>query len=109
MMGLTPRQAEVLAVIKKLSRNSLSPSIQEIADALGIRSKSSVHNSVMKLIERGHLQHLPNRSRSLLVVEMGGSGDRQGLLAQIARRKGLTRDQLVRQAIDEFLERELRA
>lgn len=109
MMGLTPRQAEVLATVKKLSRDGVSPTIRDIAAAMGTRSVSSIHHAMVKLAERGHLKHLPRRSRSFAVVEMGAAGDAEGLLMQLARRRRMTRDQLVEQAITEFLDRELRA
>ena len=109
MMGLTPRQAEVLAAVKMLSHDGVAPTVRDIAAALGTRSISSVHHAMVKLAERGHLKHLPRRSRSFAVVAMGAAGDTEGLLRQLARRRHTTRDKLVEQAVSEFLDRELRA
>jgi len=107
MMGLTRRQADVLATIKQLSRDGVSPSVREVGAALGIASISSIHHSMIKLVERGYLKHLPRRSRSFVIVE--ATGDAEGLLAQLAARRGVPRDRLVQQAVSEFLERELRS
>lgn len=109
MMGLTPRQAECLKFLRDRQRaGKVPPTYQEMADHFGI-VKSNVHRMIHALMERGYVQQLPNRHQSIMVIEPRLRGDTEGLLAQIALRRSTTRDRLVQQAIDEFLERELRA
>lgn len=67
-VGMTRRQNEVLAFINKYCLEyGYSPSYQEIADALGICSKSGVKRLIDGLVDRGRLEMLPRRSRSLVV------------------------------------------
>lgn len=69
-LGITRRQNMVLEFITKYCEdNGHSPSYQEIADAVGISSKSGVKRMIDNLIERGRLETLPRRSRSLVVVD----------------------------------------
>ena len=67
--GLTKRQRDALAFIRQSSvKRGYAPSYDEIAEALGIKSKSNVHVLVTGLVERGHLVRVPNAKRSLAVV-----------------------------------------
>lgn len=54
MLGLTKRQKQVLDFIKDYITDSggVGPSYQEIADGVGLTSKSSVHRVVHALIDR---------------------------------------------------------
>lgn len=109
MMGLTRRQAEVLAFIRaRCAAGIVSPTYQEIADHFGI-AKSNVHRMVHALIERGYLRQIHGRQQTIAPVEPGLNGDSEGVLAQLAKRRGVSRDVLIQQAVDEFLDRELRA
>jgi SOS-response transcriptional repressor LexA len=56
-------------IIKYCEKHGYSPSYQEIADAIGITSKSGVKRIIDGLIERGRLETLPRRARSLVVVD----------------------------------------
>ena len=61
----TPRQLEILTLIRDGRRNSgCSPTLQEIADELGI-SKITVFEHVEALIDKGMLTRRSNRARSL--------------------------------------------
>ncbi len=66
-MNLTPKQLQILTLIRdiRLTRG-YSPTIQELADALGV-SKVTVFERVESLIEKGALLRRPNRARSLEV------------------------------------------
>lgn len=55
-------------VRKYCDENGYSPSYEEIGKAVGIASKSGVKRMVDILIERGRLENLPYRARSLVVV-----------------------------------------
>ena len=62
---LTPRQLEILKMIRDGRRvNGFSPTLQEIADELGI-SKITVFEHVAALLEKGLLTRRSNRARSL--------------------------------------------
>lgn len=109
MMGLTPRQADCLAYIRsRLEESDVAPSLDEIAAYLGC-VKSSVHRMVDALVERGHLKRLPNRSRGLALAPDAISSRLEIGLAFLAQVTGRSRDQLVAQAIEEFLSRQVRS
>ncbi len=68
-MGLTPRQRELLAAIKKLqAEKGFPPSYSEMALAIGAKSKSTVSRLMRGLEERGHLARMPHRPRSFGLV-----------------------------------------
>ena len=71
MNGLTPRQRDCLDVIQRLTLDGVSPTFQQIGDAMGIVSKSSVHRLVHSLAQRGAIRFLPNVWRSIEVVRKG--------------------------------------
>ena len=69
-IGLTKRQAELLAYIETYSATEwVSPSFEEMKEALGLKSKSGVHRLIEALVERGYINRLPNRARALEVVK----------------------------------------
>lgn len=66
---MTPAQARVYELILKLSRRSrITPSYEEIAHKLKLRSIATVHKHVQALIRDGHLTRTPGRSRNLVCV-----------------------------------------
>ena len=68
--GLTPRQSEALGFIKSFSAtNGYAPSFVEIATAIGVSSKSSVHRLVHGLADRGLVRLLPDAPRSIALIE----------------------------------------
>lgn len=69
MIGLTRKQSELLAFIRERNQTGVSPSFQEMNEAMGLRSKSGVHRLIIALEERGHIRRLPGRARALEVVE----------------------------------------
>lgn len=71
---LTSKQRELLDFIEtRLEDNGVSPSFEEMKEALGLRSKSGIHRLISALEERGFLQRLPNRARALKVVREGAA------------------------------------
>ena len=78
-MGLTPRQAEILAYITEYAEDrGYAPTLQEIGDRFGLSSVATVHKHVSHLVSKGYLKReRRNASRDIAVV--GGSGD--GLVA----------------------------
>jgi SOS-response transcriptional repressor LexA len=68
-MGVTLKQKMVLEFVTKYcAKHGYSPSYQEIAEAVGIASKSGVKRLVDSLVERGRLEKLPRRARSVVVT-----------------------------------------
>jgi len=66
---LTKKQRERLAFIEaRLAADGVSPSFDEMREAVGLKSKSGVHRLVGGLEERGFLRRLPNRARALEVL-----------------------------------------
>lgn len=66
---LTAKQHELLLFIqRKLEETGISPSFEEMKEALDLRSKSGVHRLISALEERGFLRRLPNRARALEVL-----------------------------------------
>src|SRR4028118_2401545 len=75
---LTRKQHELLLYIHKhLGDTGVSPSFEEMKEALDLKSKSGVHRLISALEERGFIRRLANRARTLEVVKMpDGSGAR---------------------------------
>lgn len=68
---LTRKQHELICFIDdRLSQSGVSPSFEEMKDALDLKSKSGVHRLISALEERGFLRRLPNRARALEVLKM---------------------------------------
>jgi repressor LexA len=68
---LTKKQHELLLYIDaKLAETGVSPSFEEMKDALDLKSKSGVHRLISALEERGFIRRLANRARALEVLKM---------------------------------------
>jgi repressor LexA len=73
---LTKKQHELICFIAdRLADTGVSPSFEEMKDALDLKSKSGVHRLISALEERGFLRRLPNRARALEVVKMPERGE----------------------------------
>ena len=68
---LTAKQHElVLFINKRLNESGISPSFDEMREALELKSKSGVHRLISALEERGFIRRLPNRARALEVLKL---------------------------------------
>ena len=68
---LTRKQSELLTYIQaRLAESGISPSFEEMKDALALKSKSGVHRLISALEERGFIRRLPNRARALEILRM---------------------------------------
>ncbi|MFN3728035.1 MAG: transcriptional repressor LexA [Allosphingosinicella sp.] len=68
---LTRKQHELLLYIhQRLGETGVSPSFEEMKEALDLKSKSGVHRLISALEERGFIRRLPNRARALEVLRM---------------------------------------
>jgi repressor LexA len=71
MQMLTVKQHELLSFIHdRLAATGVSPSFDEMREALELKSKSGVHRLISALEERQFIRRLPNRARALEVVRM---------------------------------------
>jgi repressor LexA len=70
---LTAKQHELIRFIQeRLEETGISPSFEEMKEALDLKSKSGVHRLISALEERGFLRRLPNRARALEVIREPG-------------------------------------
>src|SRR5436190_1065639 len=68
---LTRKQHELLLYIDaRLGETGVSPSFEEMKEALDLKSKSGVHRLISALEERGFIRRLANRARALEVLKM---------------------------------------
>lgn len=68
---LTRKQHELICFINdRLSESGVSPSFEEMKEALDLKSKSGVHRLISALEERQFIRRLPNRARALEVLRM---------------------------------------
>ncbi len=68
---LTKKQHELLMFIhERIKESGVSPSFDEMKEALDLASKSGIHRLITALEERGFLRRLPHRARALEVVKL---------------------------------------
>ena len=68
---LTRKQHELLMFIhERIKETGVSPSFDEMKEALDLASKSGIHRLITALEERGFLRRLPHRARALEVVRL---------------------------------------
>jgi repressor LexA len=68
---LTRKQHELVCFIHdRLAETGISPSFEEMKEALDLKSKSGVHRLISALEERGFIRRLANRARALEVIKM---------------------------------------
>ena len=73
---LTAKQHELICFISdRLDETGVSPSFEEMKDALDLKSKSGVHRLISALEERGFIRRLANRARALEVLKMPERGE----------------------------------
>jgi repressor LexA len=67
----TKKQHELLLFIHgHLQKNGVSPSFDEMKDALALKSKSGIHRLITGLEERGFIRRLPHRARAVEVMRL---------------------------------------
>ena len=68
---LTKKQLDLLDFIdRRLKRDGVPPSFDEMKEALDLRSKSGIHRLITALEERGFIRRLPHRARAIEVVKL---------------------------------------
>lgn len=68
---LTKKQLDLLEFIhKRVQRDGVPPSFDEMKDALNLRSKSGIHRLITALEERGFIRRLAHRARALEIIRL---------------------------------------
>ena len=68
---LTKKQYDLLMFIhKRVKRDGVSPSFDEMKAALDLRSKSGIHRLITALEERGFIRRLPHRARAIEIIRL---------------------------------------
>ena len=71
---LTKKQLDLLEFIhKRVQKDGVPPSFDEMKEALDLRSKSGIHRLITALEERGFIRRLAHRARALEVVKLPDS------------------------------------
>ncbi|WP_112322587.1 transcriptional repressor LexA [Oceanibium sediminis] len=71
---LTKKQLDLLTFIhKRIQRDGVPPSFDEMKEALDLRSKSGIHRLITALEERGFVRRLAHRARAIEVVKLPDS------------------------------------
>jgi repressor LexA len=89
---LTRKQHELLMFIhERIKETGVSPSFDEMKDALDLASKSGIHRLITALEERGFLRRLAHRARALEVIKL----PEQATAAAPPKGRGAFRPQVV--------------
>jgi repressor LexA len=85
---LTKKQLDLLEFIhKRLQRDGVPPSFDEMKVALDLRSKSGIHRLITALEERGFIRRLAHRARAIEIVKLpeslGGAPQTQGFSPRV--------------------------
>lgn len=67
--GMTERQVDALEFIKAYARDHRgnTPNFEEIKNGIGLGSKAGVHRIVVALAERGFIDRMPGKARSIVL------------------------------------------
>jgi len=83
---LTKKQLDLLDFInKRVQRDGVPPSFDEMKEALDLRSKSGIHRLITALEERGFIRRLAHRARALEIVKLPDA-----MIDGAARKAGFT-------------------
>ena len=82
---LTKKQLDLLEFIdRRMKRDGVPPSFDEMKEALDLRSKSGIHRLITALEERGFIRRLPHRARAIEVVKLPDAlGDKSGFSPRV--------------------------
>ena len=76
---LTRKQYDLLHFIhKRLQKDGVPPSFDEMKEALDLRSKSGIHRLITALEERGFIRRLAHRARAIEIVRLPESLENAG-------------------------------
>ncbi len=67
---LTKKQKELLDFLKDyISSNQISPSFEEMKEAVNLKSKSGIHRLITSLEQRGFIKRLKHKARAMEIIE----------------------------------------
>lgn len=76
---LTRKQLDLLKFIHdRVQKEGVSPSFDEMKEALDLRSKSGIHRLITALEERGFIRRLAHRARAIEIVKLPETMDQKG-------------------------------
>jgi repressor LexA len=98
---LTRKQHDLVCFINdRLAESGVSPSFEEMREALDLKSKSGVHRLISALEERGFIRRLANRARALEVLRMPERPEKKVVRGPSPRRDAAARPALPQPAND---------
>jgi len=75
---LTKKQLELLGFIhRRVQRDGVPPSFDEMKEELNLRSKSGIHRLITALEERGFIRRLAHRARAIEIIKMPEAMERK--------------------------------
>lgn len=81
---LTRKQMDLLEFIhKRMQKDGVPPSFDEMKEALDLRSKSGIHRLITALEERGFIRRLAHRARAIEIVRLPDSIDAGGFKPRV--------------------------
>ena len=67
---LTKKQKELFDyLVGYFSKNSISPSFEEMKNAVNLKSKSGIHRLITSLEQRGFIKRLKHRARAMEIIK----------------------------------------
>ena len=67
---LTKKQKELFDYLKNyIAKNEISPSFEEMKEAINLKSKSGIHRLITSLEQRGFIKRLKHRARAMEIVD----------------------------------------
>jgi len=81
---LTRKQLDLLDFIhKRVQRDGVPPSFDEMKEALDLRSKSGIHRLITALEERGFIRRLAHRARAIEIIKLPEAIERPGFSPRV--------------------------
>ncbi|HDR27918.1 transcriptional repressor LexA [Rhodovulum sp.] len=86
---LTRKQLDLLEFIhKRMQRDGVPPSFDEMREALDLRSKSGIHRLITALEERGFIRRLAHRARAIEIVRLPETLEAKGFRPMVIEGDG---------------------
>ncbi|MEX5726747.1 repressor LexA [Rhodovulum iodosum] len=86
---LTRKQLDLLEFIhKRMQKDGVPPSFDEMKDALDLRSKSGIHRLITALEERGFIRRLAHRARAIEIVKLPEAMEARGFAPRVIEGDG---------------------
>jgi SOS-response transcriptional repressor LexA len=70
-VGLTKIQHAVLTAIRDLTVDGMSPTLEDLAARVGLKSRGNVHNHLVSLRKKGRITWDDNKAQSIRIIEDG--------------------------------------